>query len=154
MKLTSVIVSGLYLCANAAAAGDGAEFFEKNIRPLLAQRCQTCHSSPTSPMGGLRLDSREAILKGGARGPSIVPGKPAESLLLRAVRHTETLRMPPSGKLNDAEITALAQWIEMGAPWGNAITPGVETTRQKFWEDPERYLVKLTAASRTESFTR
>jgi len=70
---------------------------------LLAQQCQGCHSSPTSPMGGLRVDSRESILKGGARGPAIVPGKPTESLLLRAVRQTEALRMPPSGKLKDAE---------------------------------------------------
>src|SRR2546426_2821312 len=134
MKLAWVIIFGIYLCADAAAAENSGEaFFEKNVRPLLAQQCQSCHSSPASPMGGLRLDSREAILHGGARGPAIVPGKPAESLLLRAVRHTEALRMPPSGKLNDAEITALAQWIEMGAPWGNAITPRVESTRQKFW---------------------
>src|SRR6266446_6351637 len=82
---------------------------------------------------GLLLDSREGMLKGGARGPAVAPGKPTESLLLRAVRQTEALRMPPSGKLKDAEIAALAQWIEMGAPWGNAITPGVETARQKFW---------------------
>ena len=83
-------------------------------------------------MGGLRLDSREALLKGGTRGPAIVPGKPAESLLLRAVRQDGTLRMPPSGKLKDAEIAALAQWIEMGAPWG----PGKITQTEpgkKFW---------------------
>src|SRR6185436_4808494 len=133
MKLACVTILGIYICANAAAADDGAEFFEKNIRPLLAQQCQVCHSSPTSPMGGLRLDSREALLKGGAHGPAIVPGKPAESLLLRAVRHTEALRMPPSGKLKDAEITALAQWIEMGAPWGASKTPQMETSQQKFW---------------------
>src|SRR5260370_25419909 len=102
MKLTWLIILGICICAAAAAAEDGAEFFEKNVRPLLAQQCQACHSSPTSPMGGLRLDSREALLKGGARGPAIVPGKPAESLLLRAVRHTESLRMPPSGKMKDA----------------------------------------------------
>src|SRR5258706_2985239 len=133
MKITWIIILELYLCAGAATADDGAEFFEKNVRPLLAQQCQACHSSPTSPMGGLRLDSREALLKGGARGPAIVPGKPAESLLLRAVRHTEALRMPPSAKLKDAEIASLAQWIEMGAPWGASKTAQTETSRQKFW---------------------
>src|SRR5882724_2364721 len=94
MKLAWVIILGVSVCADAVAADDGAEFFEKNVRPLLAQQCQGCHSSPTSPMGGLRVDSREGILKGGARGPAIVPGKPTESLLLRAVRQTEALHMP------------------------------------------------------------
>ena len=84
----------LAACGNANAA-DAGEFFEKNVRPVLVRQCLTCHSSPTSPMGGLRLDSREAILKGGTRGPAIVPGKPAESLMLRAVRQSETLRCRP-----------------------------------------------------------
>ncbi|MEO7650533.1 MAG: DUF1549 domain-containing protein, partial [Bryobacteraceae bacterium] len=130
MKLVWILV--LTTCAGAsAAAADGEEYFEKNVRPLFAQQCQACHSSPTAPMGGLRLDSREALLKGGAHGPAIVPGKPAESMLLRAVRHTDALRMPPSGKLKDAQIAALAQWIEMGAPCG--ATKTAEASKQKFW---------------------
>jgi hypothetical protein len=84
-------------------------------------------------MGGLRLDSREALLKGGTRGPAIVPGKPAESLLLRAVRQDGTLRMPPSGKLKDAEIAVLAQWIEMGAPWGAGNITQAAPQGKKFW---------------------
>src|SRR5215831_13543974 len=104
------LLAGINL-KGADNTGAGTEFFEKNVRPVLARQCLTCHSSPVSPMGGLRLDSREAVLKGGGRGPAVVPGKPAESLLLRAVRQTDTLRMPPSGKLTDAEIAAIGQWI-------------------------------------------
>ena len=107
----------LVVCANVNA-NDGTEFFEKNVRPVLVRQCLACHSSPTSPMGGLRLDTRESMIKGGTRAPAIVPGKPADSLILRAVRQPETLRMPPAGKLKDAEIAALAEWIAMGAPCG------------------------------------
>src|SRR5258706_16015402 len=121
MKVIWLMGLCAYTSATLAAADDGGEFFETQVRPLLARQCQACHSSPTAPMGGLRLDSREALLKGGTRGPAIVPGKPAESLLLRAVRQEETLRMPPSGKLKDGEIAVLAKWIEMGGPWGPKI---------------------------------
>jgi hypothetical protein len=111
-----------------------AEFFEKNVRPLLARQCLTCHSGQSAePMSGLRLDSREAILKGGRRGPAIVPGKPAESLLLRALRHTDTLRMPPSGKLKDADIANVAQWIEMGAPWSDATPVSKSSAPKQYW---------------------
>jgi len=132
MKLISwgLLAAGL---SAIASAQDGADFFEKNVRPVLVRQCLACHSSPTSPMGGLRLDSREAMLKGGARGPALTPGKPAESLLLRAVRQTETLRMPPSGKLKDAEIAALAEWIQMGAPWGAAPNAKATDAKQKYW---------------------
>src|SRR5437868_6319903 len=132
MKLFLALVLGASFCAPCRAADEPSDFFEKNIRPLLARQCQGCHSSPTSAMGGLRVDTREGLLKGGTRGPAIVAGKPAESLLLRAVRQTDAaLKMPPSGKLKDAEIAALAQWIEMGAPWSATKTTG--DGAQKYW---------------------
>src|SRR3954468_5825906 len=101
-----------------AAQGDGAAFFEKNVRPLLVAQCLGCHSAASKPvMGGLRLDTRELALKGGGRGPAIVPGNPNESLLLKAVRHNAgALRMPPGPKLKDSDAALLAQWIQMGAP--------------------------------------
>src|SRR5438477_8261623 len=98
----------LFVCGTLRGDQGGTEFFEKNVRPVLVRQCLACHSSPTSPMGGLRLDTRESMIKGGTRAPAIVPGKPADSLILRAVRQAETLRMPPAGKLKDAEIAALA----------------------------------------------
>jgi hypothetical protein len=84
-------------------------------------------------MGGLRLDAREFALKGGTRGPSIIPGNPAESLLLKAVRHTAgPLQMPPGTKLKDADIALLTQWIQMGAPWGAEATSAA-LAQAKFW---------------------
>jgi mono/diheme cytochrome c family protein len=103
----------------AAQATDAAkiDFFESKVRPLLATHCYDCHTD--SANGGLRVDSREALLKGGKRGSAIVVGKPEESLLIKAVAHThETLRMPKDApKLTDAEINHLIQWIKDGAHW-------------------------------------
>src|SRR5437016_1395603 len=65
----------------AGAQSNGVEFFEKNVRPLFAQRCLECHAAVDHPAGSLRLDSRESLLQGGARGPAIVAGKPEESLM-------------------------------------------------------------------------
>ena len=113
---------------------DGTEFFEKKIRPLLTQQCFACHSESSRPvMGNLRLDSREGMAKGGSRGPALVPGKPEQSLLIRAVRHADDrLRMPPTRKLQEAEIAVLAEWVKMGAPWG-AVNAQVAPGSQKFW---------------------
>ena len=137
-----------YVSVTVSVAQDGPEFFEKNIRPLFAKQCQACHSA-TSAMGGLRLDTRENALKGGARGASVVPGKPGESLLLRAVSHSTDLKMPPSGKLKDAEIALLGQWIQMNAPWGSE-KPTQAKSAQKFWafipaKEPPAPVVKNTA---------
>ena len=79
------------------------EFFETSIRPVLVESCQKCHG-PGKQSSGLRVDSREAMLKGGDTGPAVVPGKPAESLLVQAVEQThEDLKMPPKGKLQSQE---------------------------------------------------
>ncbi|HMV46374.1 MAG TPA: PSD1 and planctomycete cytochrome C domain-containing protein [Blastocatellia bacterium] len=98
-------------------ANSREEFFEQKIRPLLAAHCYGCHTATES--GGLRLDSRAALLKGGASGTAIVPGNPDGSLLIQAVSHTHsTLKMPQGKpKLADAEISDLRQWIKDGAYW-------------------------------------
>jgi mono/diheme cytochrome c family protein len=111
---------GLVSCAAIAlAAGpapDSADFFESRIRPVLANNCFTCHAA--SQLGGLRLDSREAILKGGKSGPAMVPGDPDKSLLIQAIRQTNPkLKMPMGGKLKDQEIEDLAAWVKAGAHW-------------------------------------
>ena len=93
------------------------EFFETNIRPLLVERCFSCHSAKAAKLkAGLYMDSREALLKGGESGVAIVPGKPDKSLIIAAVRY-ESYEMPPDGKLRDEEIASLTKWVEMGAPW-------------------------------------
>jgi cytochrome c553 len=125
---TALIISGLFVTASLRSAEtaspqqtpspEGLEFFEKKIRPVLAENCYACHSEKSKrPQGGLRVDSIAAMLKGGASGPAIVPGQPEKSLLIAAIRRTDAkLQMPPAGKLSDARIKDFEQWVKMGAP--------------------------------------
>jgi hypothetical protein len=92
------------------------EFFEKHIRPVLAEHCFKCHG-PKKQMSGLRLDSRAALLQGGDGGPAVVPGEPEKSALIKAVRHLGQVQMPPKGKLPAQAVADLAAWVKMGAPW-------------------------------------
>jgi hypothetical protein len=124
-----------------------AEFFENQIRPVLADRCYGCHSSKLkSPMGGLVLDTNAGVKKGGNGGPIVVPGNPAASRLYKALTYNETeLRMPPTGKLPDDKIAAFETWIKAGAsdpredaPAGAAPAPSAKKgmdieTGRKWW---------------------
>ncbi len=111
------VLLSLFLCASVEAqSGDAADFFEMRVRPLLAEQCFACHTA--SAMGGLEMKSREALLKGGDSGPSIVPGHPEQSLLIQAVRHThDRLKMPPQSKLEGDQVEDLETWIRAGAVW-------------------------------------
>lgn len=92
------------------------EFFEAKIRPVLIKHCYECHAADAKSIrGGLLLDTRAGTLQGGDSGPSIVPGKPEESMLLESLRF-ESYEMPPSGKLSDEIIQDFETWIKMGAP--------------------------------------
>lgn len=102
-----------------AAEQSGVDFFEKEVRPVLVEDCYKCHSARSDKVkGGLLLDTRSGWMKGGDSGPAIVPGDPEKSLLIKAVRYTdENLQMPPKNKkLSAAKISALEQWVKMGAP--------------------------------------
>lgn len=95
------------------------EFFENKVRPVLSKHCYKCHSAEaTKVKGGLYLDSRDGVLKGGDSGPAIVPGDPEKSLLVKSIRYSDPdLQMPPKGeKLSDAQIADLVAWVMMGAP--------------------------------------
>src|SRR6266508_3810449 len=93
-----------------------AEFIEAKVRPVLAASCFDCHSD--QQYGGLRLDSRDGMLKGGTSGPAIVPGDPEKSLLIQAVRQTsDKLKMPKGGRLKPEEVDALVEWVRGGAQW-------------------------------------
>ncbi|MDG3005580.1 PSD1 and planctomycete cytochrome C domain-containing protein [Paludisphaera mucosa] len=122
----AVIALGLF--ASIARGDDG---FETEIRPLLVEHCQACHG-PEKQKGGLRLDARPALVEGGDTGPAMVPGDPAKSLILAAVRQTGDLKMPPKGKLPPEKVAALERWIAAGAPWTESAAPAV-TTRQEAW---------------------
>ena len=109
-------------CQLAAQTEDAAriEFFERRVRPLLAKQCFACHGDAIEePQGNLRLDGRAELLKGGNRGPAIVPHRPDQSLLIRAVRG-EPVQMPPGGKLKEREVADLVEWVRLGAPWPEA----------------------------------
>jgi mono/diheme cytochrome c family protein len=118
MKPLLPLLAAIALAGAARAADPAAiEHFEKNVRPVLAENCHSCHG-PEKQKGGLRLDSAAGVGKGGESGPVVTPGKPDESRLIKAVRQTDDdLKMPPKGKLKDAEVAALATWVKMGAPW-------------------------------------
>ncbi|HKI17723.1 MAG TPA: PSD1 and planctomycete cytochrome C domain-containing protein, partial [Isosphaeraceae bacterium] len=125
-------VLGLWFALGAtiplAVAGDGPrpthgradlaqeEFFEARVRPILVMHCQECHG-PEKQKGGLRLDERNAMLRGGEAGRVVVPGKPEESLLIEAIRHEGDVQMPPKRKLKDEDVTALTEWVKRGAVW-------------------------------------
>ncbi len=111
----SVLVLGF--CGAAFAQSRDAELFEKEIRPVLVEKCYGCHSSKLrAPMGGLVLDTKAGLKSGGNGGAIVVPGDPAASRLLKALSYNDTdLRMPPTGKLPDEKIAAFAEWIRAGA---------------------------------------
>lgn len=103
------------LLTRALSASDDMEFFERRVRPVLVAKCYACHAADKQ-FGALRLDSRDRLLKGGQTGPAAIPGKPGESLLIKAVRH-EGPKMPLGGKLGEQEIAALEDWVRKGLPW-------------------------------------
>ena len=105
--------------ASPADSAQGVEFFEAKIRPVLVEHCYKCHSAQADRLkGGLRLDSREGVRRGGGSGkPAVVPGDAGGSRLIEAIRyHNEDLQMPPKAKLADQQIADLVAWVEMGAP--------------------------------------
>lgn len=121
-------------------ADDDAEFFTKQVRPILEANCFSCHShAMKKAKGGLVVDARASLLKGGDSGPALVPGHPEKSLLLKAISYTDDeLRMPPKGKMPEAQITVLREWIRRGAPWPGgkeqvARTIGVISEEDRAW---------------------
>ena len=118
MKILTMLLIGI--CSAEAAEPADIGFFEQKVRPVLVEHCYACHSSEAEkPKGGLYLDSKAGWEKGGDSGdPAIVPGKPADSPLIRAVQHLdEDTKMPPKKpKLPDEVIADLVTWVKMGAP--------------------------------------
>ncbi|MHC5541998.1 c-type cytochrome domain-containing protein, partial [Singulisphaera rosea] len=121
-SLAVTLIGAAWLAPAGRAAdpdpGEGAKFFRDKIAPVLERQCYECHSAGASKVrGGLRLDSRAAILKGGDTGPAVVLGKGAESLLIQALRLEDGLEMPPDKpKLSDQTIADFVTWVGMGAP--------------------------------------
>ncbi|MFO0803458.1 MAG: PSD1 and planctomycete cytochrome C domain-containing protein [Gemmataceae bacterium] len=134
----------LHPSAGAQDADAKTAFFESKIRPVLVKECYSCHSAEAAKTkklrGGLQLDTREGIRKGGDGGPAVVPGDPKKGSLLAAIRHDASAeKMPPNGKLADAVIADFTKWIEQGAtdPREGGVLPGKRAIDlaegKKFW---------------------
>jgi len=94
------------------------DFFERKVRPVLANNCNNCHSANNKAIANLRVDDRNGLVKGGNRGPAVIPGNPEKSLLIQAVRKTHPkVKMPPDHDLTEQEIADLTTWIKDGAAW-------------------------------------
>ncbi|MFO0966890.1 MAG: PSD1 and planctomycete cytochrome C domain-containing protein [Gemmataceae bacterium] len=123
------------LCVPAASAQtpspEQLDFFERRVRPVLAEHCFSCHG-PKKQMSGLRLDSRAALLEGGDNGPALAPGHPEKSPLIAAIGYAEKRKMPPKAKLPAAAIADLSAWVKMGAPW--PVEKKVEVAKDESWK--------------------
>ena len=116
LALAAVLVQ---LPPGALAQDHGLELFEKSIRPLFAEKCKVCHGA-AQQMGGLNLETAEGFHKGGTNGPVVSGANSSESRLLAAVSYLQPVKMPPTGKLSDAELASLERWVRLGAPWPEA----------------------------------
>ncbi len=119
-RATAAALAAFLVAAPSRAAEPdprGVDYFETKIRPALAENCYSCHSAQAGKKkGGLVLDTKAGVLKGGDTGPAVVPGRPEQSLLLAAISQHGDLKMPPKKKLPEAVVAGFRRWIEMGAP--------------------------------------
>lgn len=115
---------------SAAFDDTSLEFFEKEVRPILVARCFECHAGgDRAPKGGLRLDSRDAVLKGGDTGPAASLKDPASSLFLSAINYGDIYQMPPKSKLSSHELAVLTKWVLAGLPWPKDSSAAVGTVK-------------------------
>ncbi len=144
-----MIVVGMHAAADQARAElprEQVDFFEAKVRPQLIKQCYSCHSASANELeGGLRLDSRDLLRKGGDSGDLIVPGNPQRSLLMQALRYGEdSFQMPPSGKLPANVIADFETWIKMGAPdprdKPSTESPSAELAKQHWAFQPPRLM--------------
>ena len=113
-RIGALILSHFFVCHLFVFSSE--DIFESKIRPILVEHCYECHSADKKQKGNLLLDTKDGTLKGGDTGPALVPGDPAKSLLIQAVKWQGELEMPPKKKLSDAQIADLEAWIKSGAP--------------------------------------
>ena len=114
-------------------------FFEKHVRPILVERCQSCHG-PDKQKSGLRVDSLAALLKGGESGPAIILGKPSESLLCQVIDQGEPYAMPPKDKLKKEQILSISAWVKAGARWPGQSANTPAATQQATRTDNQQQL--------------
>ncbi|MFZ9860504.1 MAG: PSD1 and planctomycete cytochrome C domain-containing protein [Gemmataceae bacterium] len=131
-KMAFAILIGLVTIPLAWADKAGEDFFERSVRPILAEQCMGCHGAKIQK-SSLRLDSKAAILKGGISGPVVIPGKPSESLLVQAIHQKGELKMPQGRKLSSKDINSLEKWVAMGLPWPDENSLAQPSNQQSHW---------------------
>jgi hypothetical protein len=114
--LSCQLLAGIGVTDEGDFPREQLEFFEKQIRPVLAAQCWGCHAEAKHE-SGLRLDSRAAVLAGGDRGPAVKAGEGSASLMVHAIRRDDELKMPPNGRLSAEQASAVSRWIDLGLPW-------------------------------------
>ncbi len=132
--LLAPLVANPLIAADKTRDDAALDFFEKKVRPLLAENCYNCHSANTNSRGGLRVDDRVGLTEGGNRGPAVVPGDPEKSLMIQAVRQTGKLKMPPEKKLTDEQVEILVQWIRAGVAWPKIELPTADASLKRDYE--------------------
>src|SRR3954463_5390475 len=164
LSLAILTSASLTQAQSAEQQAAGAEFFEKKIRPVLATRCYVCHSaSAPKVQGGLWLDTRDGLRKGGNSGSPIVAGDPDASLLIKALRHTDdALKMPPGKPLKPEIVADFEQWVRIGAPdprteKAPAAREVVTAKSREFWSFQKPVMPKIpevagTALTPVDSF--
>src|SRR4051794_41057852 len=123
IRLSPLALAAAVPAVAAPPSPADADFFERQIRPILSEHCWSCHG-PKKQTAGLRLDSRTGLLKGGESGPAIDVKEPGKSLLLSAVRQEGELKMPPKKRLPTPALDALTEWVKRGAPWPESTAAG------------------------------
>ncbi|QDU50910.1 PSD1 and planctomycete cytochrome C domain-containing protein [Gimesia panareensis] len=124
----------LCLCPRHSLQADGDQFFREAVEPILKQHCYDCHSHTAGVMeGDLTLDWQSGWKKGGSRGPAIVPGQPEQSLLIKAVQHTDPNLKMPDEKLSDQQIAILTKWVQQGASDPRIQKPQADTKAALDW---------------------
>ncbi len=138
--LIASVISAATICladeatttVQSPAKADQLEFFERSVRPILAEHCYSCHSSKAKKLkANLLVDSRAGLLRGGDSGAAIAPGDADASLLLAAVRY-ENYEMPPKGRLPEKDVETLELWVKMGAPWPDEKAPVANQPQSDF----------------------
>lgn len=152
LVICAVLGPGVQADQSSVELSQQLQFFEQRIRPALIQHCLDCHSNETEISGGLSLDNLPAWQKGGDSGPAIVPGRPDDSLLIRAISYADNhLQMPPDGKLTAEVIADFTRWIQEGAADPRTAAPGTAPSSQAL--SVEHAQQHWAYRSRTESAT-
>lgn len=141
-RLTLIAFAFVAVCVDRGNAQEGVDYFEKKIRPVFIEQCYSCHSTEAKKNNKLKasliLDTPEGLAKGGDSGTLLVPGKPAESLLIKSLKHTEDIKMPPKGKLSDPIVASFEHWIRIGAP-APAIVKSTEPAKEIDWNKAKEF---------------